>query len=336
MVVGGWYDAEDLYGTFHTYQSIEKNNPGVKNTIIIGPWIHGGWARTDGSYLGNVSFDSKTSLYYRDSIELPFFKYYLKDKGTLDLHEATMFMTGRNEWRKFDCWPPKNVKTEKIYLHEDGRLSFNPARSSKISFDEFVSNPKKPVPYTEDIWFDMTKEYMTDDQRFASKRPDVLVYQTEVLDSDIILAGPLTAHLNVSTTGGDADWVVKLIDVYPEDAPDNPTTRKGMRMGGYQQMIRSEIIRGRFHNRFEKPEAFTPGKIEEINLELQDVLHCFQKGHRIMVQIQSTWFPLADLNPQKYVDNIYQAKSEDFVSATHRVFHDAQHESYLEAGIVEE
>ena len=334
MVVGGWYDAEDLYGTFHTYQSIEKNNPGVKNTIIIGPWIHGGWARTDGSYLGNVSFDSKTSLYYRDSIELPFFKYYLKDKGTLDLHEATMFMTGRNEWRKFDCWPPKNVKTEKIYLHEDGRLSFNPAGSSKISFDEFVSNPKKPVPYTEDIWFDMTKEYMTDDQRFASKRPDVLVYETEVLDSDIILAGPVTAHLNVSTTGGDADWVVKLIDVYPEDARDNPTTRKGMRMGGYQQMIRSEIIRGRFRNRFEKPEAFTPGKIEEINLELQDVLHCFQKGHRIMVQIQSTWFPLADLNPQKYVDNIYQAKSEDFISATHRVYHDADHESYIEAGIV--
>ena len=225
-------------------------------------------------------------------------------------------------------------KIRKNILNENGRLSFHPANSPKTSFDEFVSNPKKPVPYTEDIFFDMTKEYMTDDQRFASKRPDVLVYETEVLDSDIILAGSVIAHLNVSTTGSDADWIVKLIDVVPEDAPDNPTTRKGMRMGGYQQMIRSEIIRGRFRNSFEKPEAFTPGKIEEINLELQDVLHCFQKGHRIMVQIQSTWFPLADLNPQKYVDNIYQAKSEDFISATHKVFHDADHESYLEVGIL--
>jgi putative CocE/NonD family hydrolase len=177
---------------------------------------------------------------------------------------------------------------------------------------------------------------MTDDQRFASKRPDVLVYQTEVLDGDIILAGSLTAHLKVSTTSSDADWVVKLIDVYPEDAHDNPTTRKGMKMGGYQQMIRSEIIRGRFRNSFEKPEAFTPGKIEEINLELQDVLHCFQKGHQIMVQIQSTWFPLADLNPQMYVENIYQAKPKDFISASHRVFHDVYHESYLEVGILKQ
>jgi uncharacterized protein len=334
LVVGGWYDAEDLYGTFKTYQNIEKSNPGIKNSLVIGPWIHGGWARTDGSYLGNVSFDVKASLYYRDSIELPFFNYYLKDKGKLNLSEATMFMTGKNSWQKFDQWPPKKLELKKLYCHVNEALTFDPPSSTEASFDEFISDPHKPVPYTEDIAFEMTKEYMTDDQRFAATRPDVLVYETEALQDDLTLAGPSVAHLKVSTTGTDADWIVKLIDVYPQDAPDNPTTRKGKKMGQYQQMIRSEVIRGRFRNSYEKPTPFTPGKIEKIDLELQDVLHCFKKGHRIMVQIQSTWFPLVDVNPQKYVDNIYKAQSSDFIKATHRVYHVIGNETYLEVSIL--
>ncbi|MCJ7446231.1 MAG: CocE/NonD family hydrolase [Bacteroidales bacterium] len=334
LVVGGWYDAEDLYGTFKTYQSTENNNPRINNSIVIGPWIHGGWARTDGSFLGNVSFNIKTSLYYRDSIELPFFNYYLKDKGTLRLAEATMFMTGKNEWKKFDQWPPKNLETKKLYMHANETLSFDPPQASESSFDEFVSDPHKPVPYTEDIAFKMTKEYMTDDQRFAARRPDVLVYETDILTEDITLAGPSVAHLKVSTTGSDADWVVKLIDVYPSEAPNNPTTRSGMEMGEYQQMVRSEVIRGRYRNSYENPAPFEPGKIEKIDLELLDVLHCFKKGHRIMIQIQSTWFPLVDINPQKFVNNIYEAKIVDFVKAKHRVFRQNGNETYIEVGVL--
>jgi uncharacterized protein len=334
LTVGGWYDAEDLYGTFHTYQSIEKNNPGITNTLVIGPWIHGGWARTDGSFLGNVSFGSKTSFYYRDSIELPFFNYYLKDKGSLNLPEAFMFMTGMNEWKKFDKWPPKNLELRKLYFHSNERLTFDPPQSNETSCDEFMSDPKKPVPYTEDIAFDMTKEYMTDDQRFAARRPDVLLYETDLLNEDIILAGPSRAHLKVATSGSDADWIVKLIDVYPGEAPDNSTTRSGKKMSEYQQMVRSEVIRGRYRNSYEKPVPFHPGKVEAVNLELQDVLHCFKKGHKIMVQIQSTWFPLVDLNPQKYVENIYEAQSEDFIKAIHRVYHQPAEASYLEVGIL--
>jgi putative CocE/NonD family hydrolase len=331
---GGWYDAEDLYGTFHTYQSIEKNNPGINNTLVIGPWIHGGWARTDGSFLGNVSFSSKTSQYYRDSIEFPFFKYYLKDKGSLNLREAIMFMTGKNEWKKFDRWPPDNLDSRKLYFHSNERLTYDPPRSSESSFDEFVSDPRKPVPYTEDIAFGMTKEYMTDDQRFAARRADVLFYETDILKEDIVLAGPLMAHLRVSTSESDADWIVKLIDVYPEETPDNPTTRRGKKMSEYQQMVRSEVLRGRYRNSYEHPAPFHPGKVEEVKLELQDVLHCFKKGHKIMVQVQSTWFPLVDLNPQKYVANIYEAQSEDFIKAIHRVYHEPVDASYIEVGVL--
>lgn len=336
LTVGGWYDAEDLYGTFKTYKTIEKNNPGTKNNIVIGPWIHGGWARNDGFYLGNVTFGSATSFYYRDSIELPFFNFYLKDKGNLNLPEATMFMTGKNEWRKFNTWPPSNVKSTKLYLSSQSKLSIGKPSNGASAFDEFVSDPDKPVPYTEENHFGMTKEYMTDDQRFAAYRPDVLVYSTETLNEDITLAGPILARLKVSTTGTDADWIVKVIDVYPPDAPDNVTTRAGRKMGGYQQMVRSEVIRGRFRNSYEKPQPFTAGKIEEINLELQDVLHCFKKGHRIMVQVQSTWFPLVDINPQKYVENIYKADKSDFTKATHRVYHDKENQSFLEVGLLNE
>ena len=334
MIVGGWYDAEDLYGTFKTYQSIEKNNPGIKNSIVIGPWIHGGWARTDGSSLGNVSFGFKASLYYRDSIELPFFNYYLKDKGSLRQSEATMFLTGKNEWKKFDQWPPKNLENKKLYLHAGEKLTFDLPQANESAFDEYISDPHKPVPYTDDIAFEMTKEYMTDDQRFAARRPDVLIYETDALTDDITLAGPSVAHLKVSTSGTDADWIVKLIDVYPTEIVDNPTTRKGMKMAEYQQMVRSEVIRGRYRNSYEKPAAFEPGKIETINLELLDVLHCFKKGHSIMIQVQSTWFPLVDVNPQKFVDNIYKAKSDDFIKATQRVYHKPGNASLIEVNVL--
>jgi putative CocE/NonD family hydrolase len=336
MVVGGWYDAEDLYGTFKTYKNIENNNHPVQNAIVIGPWIHGGWARTDGSSLGNVSFGSNTSFYYRDSVELPFFTYYLKNRGTLNHAEATMFMTGKNEWRKFDHWPPENTEIRKLYLHEHEFLSFVPPGKTESPFDEYISDPLKPVPYTEDIAFEMTKRYMTDDQRFAARRPDVLVYKTAELEEDITLAGPLVAHLEVSTTGSDADWIVKLIDVYPANAPDNPTTDTGMKMAEYQQMVRSEVIRGRFRNSYIKPIPFIPGKIEKIDLELMDILHCFKKGHRIMIQIQSSWFPLVDINPQKYTENIFQAKKDDFIKASHRVFHHIGNQTYVEVKALKE
>lgn len=336
LVVGGWYDAEDLYGTFHTYQAIEKNSPSGNNKLVIGPWIHGGWARTDGDHLGNVSFDQKTSWFYRYNIELPFFVYHLKGKGQLNLPEASMFMTGKNEWRQFDQWPPKSLENESLYFHENSQLNFHLPTDSEKAFDEFVSDPGKPVPYTEDTEFGMTKEYMTDDQRFAARRPDVLVFETDVLQEDLIIAGPLLAKLKVSTSESAADWVIKLIDVYPGDAPNNEWTRRGLKMAGYQQMVRSEVIRGRFRNSYEHPEPFTPNHIEEINLELQDVLHCFQKGHRIMMQVQSTWFPLVDRNPQKYVANIFEAQPEDFVKATHRVYHSPNYPSAINFQVLKE
>jgi putative CocE/NonD family hydrolase len=334
LVVGGWYDAEDLYGTFHTYQSIEKNNPKANSSIVIGPWIHGGWARTDGSFLGNVSFGEKNSLYYRDSIELPFFNYYLKGKGNLKLAEATMFMTGENKWEKFKNWPPENTEITKFYLSSNGAISMGTPGKNSSAYDEYTSDPQKPVPYIEDIAFGMTKEYMTDDQRFAGRRQDVLVYSTGVLDNDVVLAGPLTAHLKVSTSGSDADLIVKLIDVYPLNTPNNPSTRPMMEMSEYQQMIRSEVIRGRFRQGYDHAVPFKPGEITEINLELQDVLHNFKKGHRIMVQIQSTWFPLVDINPQKFVENIFFASPEDFIKANIRVYHSDEQQSYISAGVL--
>lgn len=330
LVVGGWYDAEDLYGTFKTYKTIETNNPGINNNVVIGPWIHGGWSRTDGSSLGNVSFESSTSIYYRDSIELPFFNYYLKGKGALNLPEATMFMTGANEWKKYDIWPPKNLISSKLYFSENETLIFEKQDRNQYNYDEFVSDPNRPVPYTEDIAFGMTKEYMTDDQRFAFRRPDVLSYKTETLTKDIIIAGPLEAHLKVSTTASDADFIVKLIDVYPETSQNTNATKKKVKMNGYQQMVRSEVLRGRYRKSYESPTPFKSNQIEEINIELQDILHCFKKGHKIMVQIQSTWFPLVDRNPQKYIDNIYNASDKDFIKATHRVYY----QSFLEICIL--
>ncbi len=337
MTVGGWFDAEDLFGTINTYKTIEKDNPGIYNIFVMGPWKHGGWERSDGTVLGNVFFTDNPppSKFYREEIELKFFNYYLKDKGKPEFPEAYLFETGTNQWRAFNEWPPKNSKKNKMFLHSNGRIEFNPPAENENTYDEFISDPNKPVPYTETITTNRTVEYMTDDQRFASRRPDVLVYQTDVLENDLTIAGPMNVDLYVSTTGSDADWIVKLIDVYPDDHPQFSATPDYIKMGGYQQMVRSEVFRGRFRNRYEKPEPFIPNKITEVNFPLQDVLHTFKKEHRIMIQIQSTWFPLVDRNPQKYVQNIFNADEKDFIKAIHRVYHSRQNASSISIGVLE-
>ncbi len=321
LVVGGWYDAEDLYGTFATYETIEKRNPQTENRLVIGPWRHGGWARGTGDHLGYVWFTTNPgpSEYFRNKIEFPFFSYYLKGKKKKKLPEAILYETGRNKWLSFNTWPPDNTIAKGFYLSTDGSL-----RTEKEAGDpyrEFVSDPAKPVPYTERITVGMSPQYMTDDQRFAGRRPDVLVYQTPPLEEDMTLAGKLGVNLHVSTTATDADWVVKLIDVYPDDTPDFPGNPFFIHMGGYQQMVRSEVFRGRYRNSYEHPEPFVPGEVTTVHFPLQDVLHTFKKGHRIMIQVQSTWFHLVDRNPQNYMENIYlDAKEKDFIPATHRVY----------------
>jgi putative CocE/NonD family hydrolase len=322
MTVGGWFDAEDLFGALNTYQSVEKQSPGAYNILVMGPWYHGGWSRADGDSLGDVRFGSKTGVFYRENIELPFFNYYLKDKGELTLPEAYVFETGSNKWKTYTQWPPANARVESLHLSANGRLSFNPPAQSN-AFDEYVSDPMRPVPFINNINIGMTREYMVDDQRFVSKRPDVLVYQTEALTEDVTVAGPVTASLFVSTTGTDSDFIVKLIDVYPDNAPDNQPNPTGMKMGGYQMLVRGEPMRARFRKSFEKPEPMTPNKVEKIEYAMPDVNHTFMRGHRIMVQIQSTWFPLVDRNPQKFVD-IYKASDADFQKATERVYHSSR------------
>ncbi|HYW43959.1 MAG TPA: CocE/NonD family hydrolase [Bryobacteraceae bacterium] len=322
MTVGGWFDAEDLFGALHTYQEIEKNSPGASNILVMGPWYHGGWARSDGDTLGAVRFGSKTAQYYRDEIELPFFNYWLKGKDDPKLAEATVFETGTNQWRREDAWPPRDARAKTLYLHAGGALSFDPPRETGAAFDEYVSDPAKPVPYISGQASGMTREHMVEDQRFASTRTDVLTYQTEELAEDVTFAGPLSPSLFVSTTGTDSDWVVKLIDVYPEDYPDPDPNPAGLHMGGYQQLVRGEIFRGKFRNSFSKPEPFVPGKTEKVEYVMPDINHCFRQGHRIMIQVQSSWFPLADRNPQKFVD-IYNAKASDFGKATQHVYRSA-------------
>jgi putative CocE/NonD family hydrolase len=333
MTVGGWFDAEDLYGALKTYRAIEKQNPDSFNVLVMGPWLHGGWSRGDGDKLGNIHFGAKTARFYQQHMELPFFEYFLKDKGEHGLPEAYVFETGANRWQRFDTWPPK-LETRKLYFHQGGRLKFDTPAEEGEAYDSYVSDPNHPVPFTEAIATGMTVEYMTDDQRFASRRPDTLAYQTEVLDRDITLAGPLRADLRVSTSGTDSDWVVKLIDVFPNEAQDPPDLPSGRHLGGYEMMVRSEVIRGRFRNSYERPEPFVPNEPTKVSLELQDVLHTFAKGHRIMVQIQSTWFPLVDRNPQKYVDNIFLADPKDFIKTTQRIYRSKQQPTCVEIGVL--
>jgi putative CocE/NonD family hydrolase len=286
----------------------------------MGPWFHGGWGRGTGESLGAVQFGSKTAEFYREQIEFPFFQHFLKGKELGLPPKAYVFETGANQWRKHDSWPPSESTPAALFFHENGELKLDsPPSQATMAFDEYISDPARPVPYIGYIANTMTREHMVDDQRFAAARPDVLVYKTEALKSDLTLAGPVAASLYVSTTGTDSDWVVKLIDVYPDDYPDPNPNPANLHMGGYQQLVRGEPMRGKFRNSFEKPEPFTPGKITKIEYTMPDVFHTFRRGHRVMVQVQSSWFPLVDRNPQTFVD-IYNAKRTDFQKATQRVY----------------
>jgi hypothetical protein len=337
LTVGGLFDAEDCYGAWNLYKAIEKQNPGIKNNIVMGPWSHGQWSSRDGSFLGNIKFGSNTSFWYQNNIEIPFFNYYLKGKGSdPSLAEATIFVTGENQWRKFEQWPPKENRPREIYLSENGALTWiRPAKQN--NFTEYTSDPAHPVPYTEDVHQGRTREYMTDDQRFASRRPDVLTFETFPLDEDLTLAGELTANLKVSISGTDADFVVKVIDVFPEDfkyadSQNPPLGGRGAGgpylMAGYQMLVRGEIMRGKFRNSFENPEPFKPNKIETVKFDLPDIAHTFKKGHKLMIQIQSSWFPLTDRNPQQFM-NIYEAKVEDYKKAAIRIYHDRNNASSI-------
>ncbi|HEX8457316.1 MAG TPA: CocE/NonD family hydrolase [Pyrinomonadaceae bacterium] len=334
MTVGGWFDAEDLYGALHTYEAIERKNPGIQNSLVMGPWLHGGWAGMDGDTLGDINFGEKTSLFYREKIEFPFFQCLLKDRCDERLPEAYVFETGSNRWRKFDSWPPQNAKETSLYLDANGGLSFAAPRTAAArAFDEYVSDPAHPVPHINRISLGMTGDYMIQDQRFATRRPDVLVYQTAPLKDDLTLAGPVKASLTVSSTGTDSDFVVKLIDVFPNDTPDPTPNPKQIRMGGYQMLVRGEPMRARYRNSWERPEALVPNQPTKLDFTMPDTSHTFRKGHRIMVQIQSSWFPLVDRNPQKFV-NIYQARDSDFQRATQRIYRTGRTASHLKLTVL--
>ncbi|HXW93899.1 MAG TPA: CocE/NonD family hydrolase [Terriglobales bacterium] len=334
LTVGGWFDAEDLQGPFSTFHAIDRNNSGIFNSLVVGPWVHGGWRRLDGDHLGRIEFAANTAEFYRKNILFPFFEQYLKGASDAKLPKAYVFETGTNVWRRYSAWPPENAQRKTLYLHAHGRLSFDPPTEESSSFDEYISDPAKPVPFVNYTAQNVPQEYMVSDQRFAASRPDVLVYATPVLEEDVTIVGPISPQLFVATTGTDSDWDVKLIDVYPPDFPDSKLDapkaedRNKPRtdvppplfiMGGYQQLVRGEPFRGKFRHSFEKPEPFTAGKVEELNYTIQDINHTFRRGHRIMVQIQSSWFPLTDRNPQTFVD-IPNAKPSDFVKATERVY----------------
>ncbi|HUO60015.1 MAG TPA: CocE/NonD family hydrolase [Candidatus Acidoferrales bacterium] len=354
LTVGGWFDAEDLQGPLSIYRAIETQNPETVNTIVEGPWVHGGWAHFDGHRIGNVDFGSNTAEFYRKNILLPFFEHYLKGDKTQPLPEAYMFETGSNEWRKYEQWPPKQAEKRTLYLREGHGLSFNAPNANapvldpqsvaelsqdNTSFDEYVSDPAHPVPYIGySAGTDVPQEYMASDQRFAATRGDVLVFETEPLKNDVTVVGPVRPHLFVSSTGTDSDFIVKLIDVYPDkEEPETEQRRKRGNdvpppetlMPGYQQLVRGEPFRAKFRHGFEKPEPLKPGAVEEVSFKMSDVNHTFLKGHRIMVQVQSTWFPLVDLNPQTFTE-IPSAKPEDFKKANERVYHEPAHASGID------
>ena len=344
LVVGGWYDAEDLFGALHTYQAIEKQNPGATNRLVMGPWTHGAWSRADWSSFGPLQFGQNTAETYRHTLETPFFNYYLKGKGSFNPAEATCFDTGLNAWQTFTAWPPAGAQGQPLYLSQNGFLAsaqeaqtLNALRVSNpnitrapgnepLPYDEYRSDPAHPVPYTASIQGGRNNEYMVEDQRFAAQRPDVLTYQTAPLTQPLTVAGPLSADLWVSTSGTDADFIVKLIDVLPDSAAT--PAPGGALPAGAQRLVRAEVFRGRFRNSFERPEPFQPNVPTEVKFALNDVLHTFKPGHRLLVQVQSTWFPLVDLNPQQF-GNIPTAGARDFQPATIRLYHEPGHESRL-------
>ncbi|HSB60196.1 MAG TPA: CocE/NonD family hydrolase, partial [Vicinamibacteria bacterium] len=332
--VGGWYDAEDPVGPLSVYRAIETSSPGIFNALVMGPWCHGCWSSGDGDRLGNLDFASKTAAYYRESVELPFFAHHLKGAPPPPLPEALVFQTGTNEWRRFDAWPPASVARRTLFLAANGRLSFEPPAEAGEAFDEYPSDPGRPVPFLGRPAPGMPAGYMSEDQRFAATRPDVLVYETGPLPEDVSVAGPIVVTLHVSTTGTDSDFVVKLIDAYPVDHPEPPRPEgaggrvEPVPMGGYQRLVRGEPFRGKFRRGFEKPAPFEPGKPEAITFTMPDVCHSFRKGHRIMVHVQSSWFPLVDRNPQTFVE-IPNAIPADFRKATQRVYRSRERASGL-------
>jgi putative CocE/NonD family hydrolase len=334
--VAGWWDQEDFYGPLKIYELLEKHDKKNQNFLVVGPWNHGGWANGEGKTLGNIPFDSPTGQYFREKVQAPFFAQFLKDKGKLALPEALTFETGSNKWVRHADWPPKrDTKERKLYFHADGKLSFEPPPADdQFGHDSYVSDPAHPVPYRRrpiDPTYQGTGWYtwQTEDQRFVHLRPDVLSYETEPLAEDVTIAGDLVAHLFAATSGTDADWIVKLIDVYPEEFAKAPN------LGGYQLMVACEVFRGRFRKSFEKPEPIEANEINEYKVGLHWRDHCFPKGHKIMVQVQSTWFPVIDRNPQKYVPNIFEAKDEDYQKATQRVYRTKEHASYVSLPVIE-
>jgi putative CocE/NonD family hydrolase len=344
LTVGGWFDAEDLAGPFRTYHSIEEKNPGIFNALIIGPWVHGGWARWQGARLGRVTFGADTGEFWRQHIIFPFFEHFLKDAPDPKLPEATVFETGTNVWRQYSSWPPQNTQVRTLYLHAGGKLSFDSPQGNEAQYDEYVSDPAHPVPYVAyTTGLDVPQEYMLSDQRFATRRSDVLTYVSDPLPGDVTIVGPVSPRLRVSTSGTDSDFDVKLVDVYPTDYPDEEAQTPAAQrrdvempreaMGGYAMLIRGEPFRGKFRNSFEKPEPFTPNQMAEIKFDMPDINHTFRRGHRIMVQVQSSWFPLVDLNPQTFVDTA-TAKPEDFKKATERVYHSPQAASGVQVSVL--
>jgi len=334
LVVGGLFDAEDCFGAWNFYKAIRKQSPSTNAKLVMGPWYHEEWSSTDGTHLGNIYYGTNTSITYQNEIIVPFFNYYLKGKNDPSIAGATIFFTGENHWRQFDSWPSGEIREEKIYLSDKNELSTN-IPGDESGFDEYTSDPAHPVPYTEAVHFNRTRDYMTDDQRFASRRPDVLTYRTPVLQEDFTLAGPVVADLKTSISTSDADFVVKVIDVFPDSLSyqriDIYAVNEPQRiypMGGYQMLVRGEIFRGKYRKSFETPQPFQPGKIETVRFSLPDIAHTFKKGHRLMIQIQSSWFPLSDRNPQQFTD-IYSCDEKDFLKSVIRIFHDRQNASAI-------
>ena len=330
--VAGWFDAEDFYGPMEIYYTIERETPQNQNLLVVGPWRHGGWAFGKGDSLGDIRFASNTAEYYRNEIEFPFFQFHLKGKGKAELPEAIVFETGSNRWNRFDHWPPKKIVSRNLYLRANQQLSFV-APDAEKGFDSFLSDPQKPVPFSAEIRNTQGHTWMIEDQRFAARRPDVLTYETPPLREDLVIAGPIIASLQVSSTGTDADWIVKLIDVFPADTPNDSPRGKQVQMGGYQMLLAGEVFRSKFRHSFEKPEPLVPGQVTRIEFDLRDKHHCFLKGHKIMVQVQSSWFPVIGRNPQKFVD-IYHAGEEDFQQATQRVHRSAKKASHLKLNVL--
>ena len=330
LVVGGWFDAEDLFGALHTYEAIEKQSVKNNNRLVMGPWTHGAWASGEWSRFGTYNFGTNTSKYFQDSLEVKFFNFYLKDKGNFNAAEATVFETGTNQWKNYNVWPPKEVTPMNFYFNPNEKLSFTTHNSALTThnFSEYISDPKKPVPYTNGIYRRRNNEYLVEDQRFTSTRPDVVVFETDTLQNDMTITGRIIADLFVSTTGTDADFIVKVIDVMPDNERTPLGSARGTSMAGFQRLVRAEVMRGKFRNSYEKPEPFTPNKISEVKFELNDVAHTFKKGHKIMVQVQSSWFPLVDMNPQKFM-RIPDADENDFQKATIRVYYDGENASKI-------